>query len=148
MLEEIFTKLIGNAIVAAGRAIKVHNLEMFSKNNFEVTPEQYVILSVLNEDNLFHQNKLCEQIYKDKSNMTRILTILENRGYIEKIQETENKKLVNKIKITSSGKKLRDKITPFMNESRKQYLKNISHDEMYVCIKVLSQIQENLAQKE
>ncbi|MCD8024637.1 MAG: MarR family transcriptional regulator [Candidatus Gastranaerophilales bacterium] len=148
MLEDIFTKLIGNAIVASGRSIKVHNIEMFAKNNFEITPEQYVILSVLNQDTLLHQSELCHKLYKDKSNMTRILSVLEKRGLIVKIRQTENKKPVNKIKITEKGKTLRDKISPYMEKSRKKYLNGISNDDMYVCIKVLSQIQENLIKRE
>lgn len=148
MLEDIFRKLIGNSIVASGRAIKVHNLNMFAKNGFEITPEQYVVLSMLNEENLLHQNELCKELYKDKSNMTRILSVLQQQGYIEKVQQTENKKQVNKIKITEEGKTLRNKITPFIEKSREQYLKDISADDMYICIKVLSKIQENLDYKE
>ncbi|MDD3237412.1 MAG: MarR family transcriptional regulator [Candidatus Gastranaerophilales bacterium] len=148
MLKEIFEKLIGNAIVQAGRAIKVHNLELFAKKNFDITPEQYVVLSMLNEDTLFYQNKLCEQLYKDKSNMTRILSVLGKNGYIEKICKTENKKQVNKIKITKKGKELRNKILPLMQNSREKYLEHISADDMYICIKVLSKIQENLANKD
>ena len=76
--------------------------------------------------------------------MTRILSVLEEKGLIEKIQATENKKQVNKIKITSKGKEIRDKITPQIEASREKYLDGISQDEMYTCIKVLSKIQENL----
>lgn len=147
MLKEIFTNLIGNAIVQAGRAIKLKNLEMFGKSKFGITPEQFVVLSMLNEDSLLHQNKLCELLYKDKANMARILSILEEKGLIEKIQKVENRKQVNKIQITESGKNLRDKIIPFMKTSREQYLQDISEDEMYTCIKVLNKIQENLAKR-
>ena len=85
---------------------------IFAKQNYEITPEQYVVVSMLSEESLLYQNELCEELHKDKSNMTRILSVLEEKGLIEKIQATENKKQVNKIKITSKGKEVRDKITP------------------------------------
>lgn len=146
MLDSVMKSLIGHSIVAAGRAIKVFNLKMFTKNNFEITPEQFVVLSMLNEDTLLHQSKLCKELYKDKSNMTRILTILEKQGLLKRIQTTENNKVVNKIQITQKGKMLKKKILPFMEKSRCTYLKDITTDEMYTCIKVLTKIQENLAE--
>ena len=103
MLKEMFSKFIGDAIVQSGRAVKLYTLDMFAKQNFEITPEQYVVLSMLSEDYLLYQNKLCEELHKDKSNMTRILSVLEEKGLIEKIQATENKKQVNQIKITQKG---------------------------------------------
>ena len=148
MLKEVFTKLIGDAIVQAGRAVKVYMLDVFAKENYEITPEQYVVLSMLSEDSLLYQNKLCEELHKDKSNMTRILSVLEEKGLIEKIQSTENKKQVNMIKITARGKEVRNKITPQIQFSREKYLDGISQDEMYACIKVLTKIQENLTKKE
>ena len=61
-----------------------------------------MVLSQLNDDLLLHQNKLCERLYKDKSNMARILSVLEEKGLIEKIP-TKECKHVNKIKITEKG---------------------------------------------
>lgn len=148
MLKEVFTKLIGDALVQAGRAVKVYMLDVFAKQNYEITPEQYVVLSMLKEDLMLYQNKLCEELHKDKSNMTRILSVLEEKYLIEKVQTTENKKQVNMIKITSQGKEVRDKITPQIQLSREKYLDGISQDDMNTCIKVLTKIQENLTKKE
>lgn len=144
MLKEIFVNLIGNAIVQAGRSIKMFNLEMFAKENFEITPEQFVVLSVVTENNSLHQNSLCEMLCKDKANMARILSVLENKGLIEKSRRVANKKQVNKIDITEKGKQLKNKIAPVIAASRDQYLKDISEDDMYICIKVLTKIHENL----
>lgn len=144
MLKEVFTKVLGDSIVQSGRAVKVYMLDVFARENYEITPEQYIVLSMLSEDALLYQNKLCEELHKDKSNMTRILSVLEEKGLIEKIQATENKKQVNQIKITQKGKEVRDKITPTIQASRDKYLDGISQDEMYTCIKVLNKICDNL----
>lgn len=148
MLKEVLTELIGHAIVASGRAIKVFNLEMYSKNGFEITPEQYLVLNMIKDDENLSQNKLCELLYKDKSNMARLISVLEEKGLVEKTPQQDNKKPLNIIKITQKGRELRKKITPLMNESRKNYLKDISQDDMYCCIKVLTKIQENLKKEE
>jgi len=147
MLKEVFTNLIGNAIVAAGRAIKVHNIELYSKNNFEITPEQYVVLNILKQES-YSQAKLCELLLKDKSNMARLISILEAKELIQKEQKTENGKQFNKISLLEKGEKLCSKIAPVMNSSRKEYLEGIDEDEMYTCIKVLGKIQKNLETKQ
>jgi len=143
MLKEIFINIIGNAIVAAGRAIKVYNIDMYSKNNFEITPEQYVVLNILRNES-YSQARLCELLLKDKSNMARLISVLESKKLIQKQQQTENGKLVNKISLLEKGEALCEKITPYMKESRQKYLRDITEDEIYTCIKVLSKIQKNL----
>lgn len=148
MTADNFSNLIGHSIVATGRAIKVHNLDMYSKLGFEITPEQYLVLTMLNDNENINQNKLCKLLYKDKSNMTRLISVLEQKGLIEKKSQYNSKKQANIITITEKGRNLRTEITPIMLESRNHYLQNISQDDMQTCIKVLTQIQENLEKQE
>lgn len=147
MIKEILTKIIGTTIVATGRAIKIHNLKVFDNNNFEITPEQYVVLSVLDEEGSFYQKELGEKLYKDKANITRILSILEEKNLVEKSYGVENEKQVNKVSITEKGKNVRNGIKPLVESTREEYVKDISKDDLYTCIKVLEKIQENLAGK-
>lgn len=147
MLKEALTRLIGTTIVATGRAIKIHNLKVFDNNNFEITPEQYVVLSTLDDEGSFYQKELGEKLYKDKANITRILSILEDKGLVEKSSGVENEKQVNKISITEKGKNVRAGIMPIVNSSRREYVENVSEDELYTCIKVLQKIQKNLSGK-
>jgi len=147
MLKEVLTKLIGITIVATGRAIKTHNLKIFDSNNFEITPEQYVVLNTLNEEGTFYQKELGEKLYKDKANITRLLSILEEKDLIKKNSQIENEKQVNKVKITDKGVDVRAKITPVIDSARREYVQDITEDELYTCIKVLQKIQENLSRK-
>lgn len=146
MLKEIFMDLIGNAIIASGRTIKVYNLDIYAKHNFDITPEQYVVLNTVNGEDNLNQNRLCELLYKDKSNITRLISVLEKKGLIVKEPQNQNGKQANIIKITEKGREVRAEITPVMVESREKYLKNIEQDDLYTCIKVLSQIQKNIEQ--
>jgi len=143
MLKVYLTNLIGQAIVAAGRAIKVCNLKMYSENHFEITPEQYVILNILKADS-YSQARLCKLLLKDKSNITRLVSILEKKGLVQKKQDTENGKQINKISLSDKGRDLCNKITPYMEVSRSKFLKDVSEDEMYTCIKVLNKIKNNI----
>lgn len=143
MLKEAFENLIGHAIVTTAKKIKISTLDMYSKNNFEITPEQFIVLSTLKKEPC-SQAKLCELLFKDKSNMARLVSVLEAKKLIQRKQEIDHGKQVNKVTLTDSGIQLCSKITPFAEAIRQQYLKDITDDELYTCIKVLSKIQKNL----
>lgn len=143
MLKAVLSNLIGNAIVASGRAIKIHNIDIYSKNSFEITPEQYLVLNMLKKES-YSQAKLCELLMKDKSNMARIISVLEAKNLIQKQQQIENGKQINKISLLKQGEILCSQITPVMEASRRKYLQDITEDEIYTCIKVLGKIQKNL----
>ncbi len=147
MLKEVLTRLVGITIVATGRAIKTHNLKVFDDKGFEITPEQYVVLNTLNEDGPLYQKELGEKLYKDKANITRLVSILEEKGLVEKNSQVENEKQVNKVKITDTGVSVRDKIAPVIDSARRKYVQDISEDELYTCVKVLEKIRENLSRK-
>lgn len=147
MLKEVLTRLVGITIVSTGRAIKTHNLKVFDDKGFEITPEQYVVLNTLNEDGPLYQKELGEKLYKDKANITRLVSILEEKGLVEKNSQVENEKQVNKVKITDTGVSVRDKIAPVIDSARRKYVQDISEDELYTCVKVLEKIRENLSRK-
>lgn len=135
--------LFSHTLVETGRQIKMFNLNMFNKEGFNITPEQFLILSILDDNSNLHQMQLCERLYKDRSNMARIIKVLENKGLVKKLQSID-KRVVNKIQITECGKTLKDLITPHIEKTRKKVLNNISEDELNQCINTLLRIQNNL----
>ncbi|MCD7780793.1 MAG: MarR family transcriptional regulator [Candidatus Gastranaerophilales bacterium] len=135
--------LFGHTLVETGRQIKMYNLKMFADNNFEITPEQFLILSILDDNSNLHQMQLCELLFKDRSNMARLIGVLEKKGLVIK-QQSVDKRLVNKIQITEKGKKLKNLIVPLIKESRNKILNEITDDELTFCIEILKKIQNNL----
>lgn len=142
MFQNAIYDLIGHSIVLTGRAIKVNSLENFIQNNFEITPEQFLVLNLLNEREC-NQNKLCDELGKDKSNMARIISVLKDKDLITKTPSSQ-KRQENTIKITKKGRDLRDKIAPVMQKIRQDYMNGIDEDEIYTCLKVLSRIRKNI----
>ncbi len=135
--------LFGHTLVETGRLIKMYNLNMFSQNKFDITPEQFLILSILDDNSNLHQMQLCELLFKDRSNMARLIGVLEEKGLIKKLPSID-KRLVNKIQITEKGKELKNIITPLIKKSRTKTLNGITDDELNFCIEILKRIQNNL----
>ncbi len=143
MYEKTPENIFGHTLVETGRQIKLFNLNLFSKKGFDITPEQFIILSILDDNSNLHQMQLCEILYKDRSNMARLIGVLERKGLVKKLPSVD-KRLVNKIQITEKGKALKNKILPVIKESRKVFLNGITEEELNYCINVFSKIQNNL----
>ncbi len=146
MNKKELNNLFGHTLVETGRQIKMYNLNMFKEKGYDITPEQFVILSFLEDNSNLHQMQLCELLYKDRSNMARLIGVLEKKGLVKKLPSID-KRLVNKIQITEKGKKLKEIITPDIMNSRKNFLNKIPVEDLNCCIDVLLKIQHNLKTK-
>lgn len=146
MNKKELNNVFGHTLVETGRQIKMYNLNMFKEKGYDITPEQFVILSFLEDNSNLHQMQLCELLYKDRSNMARLIGVLEKKGLVKKLPSID-KRLVNKIQITEKGKKLKEIITPDIMNSRKNFLNKIPVEDLNCCIDVLLKIQHNLKTK-
>ena len=143
MYEKTPQNIFGHTLVETGRMIKMYNLKVFALKKFDITPEQFVILSILDDNSNLHQMQLCKLLYKDRSNMARLIGILEKKGLIVKTPSVD-KRLVNKIQITDKGKELKNLVFPLIKNSRKKILNGISDEELKYCINIFHKIQKNL----
>lgn len=81
-------------------------LSRLKPHNTKLTIEQFGILAFLNhiKDGI-NQSKLAELMLKDKPNITRMLNILEESGFIYREVSTENNRLSKNVFITEKGRK-------------------------------------------
>lgn len=145
MQQEFKKYLISNAIVSTATMIKVFTLKNFNVHNFEITPEQFVLLDATYQNKGLYQRQIGILLGKDRANVTRLIHILEKKELII-IKEDSNGRRVKRIEITQKGKELRDKIFIEIKKIRNVYLKNIDDDELLNCIKTLDKIKNNIPQ--
>ena len=94
--------------------------QLFSKLNIGVSVEELVTL-----DTIFLHDELCQRdlaklILKDRPATGRILSALEEKGYIVRNADTKNNRLVRKISITEILKSVTNVL--------KKYLEKIPHE--------------------
>lgn len=135
---------ISNEIVSCATLIKVLTLRKFSEQNFDITPEQFVILDTIIENEELYQRQLGEILGKDRANIARLISILENKGLVER-EISSNGRQINKIKITQKGKDLRNKILPVISKVRQSYLDDIEYEDIKKCFTILNKIKENIS---
>ena len=66
---------LSNAIVSTATLIKVFSIRCFMKNDFEITPEQFIILDAAAKNKEIYQRQLGEILGKDRANIARLVKI-------------------------------------------------------------------------
>lgn len=142
----LLNKRVGAMLVATGVLSRVMALQAFAEKKFEITPEQYLILSIIMDSGELYQRQISEITYKDRPNVSRIINILEDLKLVKRVDDV-NKRKIFKLVATELGKEMRLKIQPTMLELRAITTKDIDNKDLETCLFVLEQMQENMKDK-
>lgn len=147
MEQEILLKhKIGMRISRAGLLSKVFAIQSFAKDGCELRPEQFTVLNALKENDGMYLRQLANITYKDRPNITRIVSILEEKGYLKSSLEAEGRQ-VKKLYITQKGKDICEKLLPTIFSIWDTSVEGLSVDEVENFLQVLDRIEENLKEK-
>ncbi len=147
MYREYLKDRIGALVFITGTFIRALSSQTFAEKKFELTPDQYVILNLLLEnEEIMYQRQLAEITLKDRANISRIIEIMHQKGFIEKIPDSNGRKIF-KLVVTEKGKAVRDKILSTDLELRKIILNNITEEEVTSAFKILEKMNMNIRDK-
>lgn len=96
-------------------------VQVFQKLNMSISPDEFYALDVIMMHDNICQRELAKLILKDRPNTGRILDSLEVKGYIERFADTKNNRLVRRMKITDTGRK----VTEETSERLREYISNL-----------------------
>ena len=121
---------------------KVDNL------NLGITGEQFVVLDTVAYYKNIYPQKLSEILMKDKSNTTRMIKILEDKGLLSKeVGKSSNNRLVYMLKITEKGKRLVDENMPKIKKYITEIFTNISDEEIALLHSMSGKFEKALMNK-
>ncbi len=147
MYREYLKGRIGALVFITGTFIRGLSSQTFTERKFVLTPDQYVILNLLLEnDEIMYQRQLAEITLKDRANISRIIEILHKNGFIEKIPDSNGRKIY-KLVVTDKGKKARDEIFPTDVELRKLITAGITEEELSATFHTLEKMNKNIRGK-
>ena len=112
--------------------------------NIGITGEQFVVLDTIYCYPNIYQQKLSDLLSKDKSNTTRILGVLEQKGYIYKTISKHKNRLVNLLNITDEGKKVIKNNMPNMKKFLTDVFQNITDEEIELLHSLSEKFQKDL----
>lgn len=80
---------------------------------------------------------------KDRPNITRMLDILEKQGYVKRVKDPNNKRII-KIYITPAGLEKVKLMEPYRKSFQERIEKGISKEDLDICRSVMKRIRANL----
>lgn len=141
-----YKQITGAMLVAAGVYTRIYSRQCFRENNFDITPEQFVVIEVLMHRDGLYQRQLSEITLKDRPNITRIINILEKNGYVNRVAD-KNKRKVFKIFLTDKAKNLFPALAQVAKDYRKTMTEGIDKNDLETCMSVLNKVLDNLLDK-
>ena len=138
-----FNNSFGFVLVKTGRLIENKLRMNFEKENINVTPQQWSVLTYLwNEDGI-SQQKLADAFAKDKTSMTRLLNNMERNELIIRKQDSIDKRSKN-VFLTQNSRLIKNDSIKIAEKTLMETLVGIENRDLKLSKKVLKQININL----
>lgn len=115
----------------------------FRKQGIELTPEQWVVLVRLWEQDGQAQNALCESTFRDKPTMSRMIDSLEKRGIVTR-KPLPSDARARIVFLTREGKALKPKLVPVAREIVERMVAGIDPKALETTRATLQRMFENL----
>lgn len=125
------------------KMLRVFMGEQFKKRDFDLNTEQWILLKMLYEKDGQVQNDLSLVTERNKASLSRLISTMEKKNYVARIPDTEDKR-VNKIFLTTKGKKVFEATFDTIHESVEELQAGISLEEITTAIEVLKKLQQNI----
>lgn len=130
-------------LVRIGKMTRAIAVQRFSAKNFEITPEQLMVLSALIDHDGLYQRQIGMITLKDRPNITRIINILEKMNFVTRKPDV-NKRKIYKIFVTDEGKNVVKKVMPTALELWENIVDGVDEDDLEITLKVMNKFKENL----
>lgn len=110
---------------------------------YDVTPEQWVILNKLSNEEGLSQRELADRVAKNHPNTTRILDKMEQKGLIRRESSPSDRRVLL-VFLTGEGIRIREKLLPVLWEIYEMSTKGFRGEELKVMKKLLVRFMANL----
>jgi len=137
------TESPGFLIYRTATQMKAGLLRAFQAEGFNVTPEQWTVLSSLWEDEGLNQTLLAEKTLKDRHNVTRILDLLEKGGLVRREPDSGDRRCQRDY-LTRAGRALKPKLVGIATDFLQKALTGMSQEDLDSMKRILGQILKNL----
>ena len=138
-----FEDSIGYVINRAALRLKLELQRAFKANGFDLSAEHWAVLNCLWENEGISQTEIATRIAKDKTNLTRILDVMEKNGLIRR-DNHESDRRSYRIFITPKTLKMREKLTSIAVKVNENAKNGLSAADKREIIRIMNIISSNL----
>lgn len=115
----------------------------FIAAGYHITPEDWVILNRLWEEDGLNQNEISKRTIKDKTTVTRFIQGLEKEGWVHRKPDEKDRRN-NHVLLTAKGRNLKGKLIPIVLGFTKEAGMGIDPAHMKITFETLCSLETNL----
>ncbi len=134
---------LGHFMGRTTRAMSRMLQNIITSAGYDITIEQWVIIVNLNRKNGQFQQQLADNIYKNKTSVTRMISALQKNGLVERIPDPKDLRQ-KRIFLTQKGGQLYKKLRPLAIKVQEMATLGIEPEEMEYCKNILLKIYSNI----
>jgi len=108
-----------------------------------IAPSHGDILHILEKKGTLHLHDLTELSLKDKSTITAVISRLEKNGYVTRVRDGNDKRLVN-IQATQKAATIKPALEQISEKMNSQLFEGLSEDEKITLFKLMTRISHNV----
>lgn len=127
--------------------LRLHGSDFINNLGLDLTIDQYIALDAIATGEDLCQRDLAKILLKDRSNVTRILSILEAKGLVKRVAAVKQNRPVKLLKITANGKQMIDEYSGFVKKDLDDFLSDFEDDELMQFKSTLEKIISKISKK-
>lgn len=125
--------------VAGQKTLKSDSLD-------NITREQLGILLLLSLQDGLYQTQIANILKKDRPNITRMIDVLETKGYIRR-EKVESNRRILRVHLTEKGFTEAERFKPLIDRMNIAQYKGMSDEEIILFIKLLRRVRQNIIEE-
>ena len=135
--------VINHRISMLALLMKRQVLKLIADNNLDITPEQWVVMFYLWQENGLSIGEIANRSKKDIANVTRIVDKLIKMEYVTKKKSKKDGRIFN-VFIQPKADKIKNDIQNCWKQASDIALNEISTSEQQQLVKILGKIENNI----
>ena len=136
---ELYSFITGKASTAIARRLQ----KKFNTAGLNLTIEQWSVLYHLWKEDGKSQQELCNNTFRDKPSITRLVDNLEKLKLVKRVSSAEDRR-INKIYLTPEALLLQEQTMQLAEETLNEALQSVPPAQIEVCKAVLQIVYDNL----
>ena len=134
---------LGSLVSKAHLSMKNHFNHLIRQHHVKITADQWGLLIVVHPSPGISQSDIARVSRKDKTGVTRMLDLLEKRGYLIR-EDDETDRRTHHIHVTPEGERVLEQVAPLATEVNRVSCTGLGTGQVEALKGMLAQIRDNI----
>lgn len=126
--------------------LRLRGANLLNELGADITLEQFITLDAISSFDGICQRDLAKILLKDRSNVTRILNILENKNLIARETSNKGNRVVKVAQITQKGIDVLSKYQNKMKDDMNRFLAQFDSQKLEITAEMLAEISAKISE--